>query len=1017
MLSRILLLLFVTTTLTYAEPSLAQVQQAVAKNPGLLNTPQAKAMMAEKGVSLSEVKQKLAETSLNTKQNSEGDTSVVDNNIDTTVEESTQESDTNEEDLVRKVSHLVKNVNPFAYKSNKAIQKSLKSKQQSSSIEKLNRYSLSFYANKNKLDSSSLPTPNDYIMSVGDMIRIHIYGDRDKSYSVEIKNDGTIDLAYIGPIKLGGMKFIDAKKYLIDNLKNHFKMSEFNVNIDKYSTIQVTLIGDVKYPGLYNLSSFATVKDLLIVSKGIRKSASVRDIVVKRDSKVIANLDFYDLLFKGKSFGTILLKHGDIVIINKAKKLVSINGSVNNKAIFELNGRETLKSLIDYAGGMRPDASKSEIKISRYENNAKQKTYKVAYSNSKNFKMKDGDRVYIYPLDFTSKNSINVYGNIIRPGAYNLSKKHTLNDFFKEALKNGKEKFFLPDTYFDYALIKHYGKDLQYSSKSFNILDVISGKKIVQLSANDEVYIYGFNDIYTNSYITTNGKTLIKAGKLQYILGMTIQDAINASGINGVLDDEVRVTTYATEDFMPKTTFYSLESQGSTLLNAYDEIEVFDYYDTHLLEPVTITGEVVKPVSVSYEKNMSVNELLNIAGGFNKKAYTKTLSILRYYVDETQTRHQKVLSFDLSNVSLEDIKLEPYDEVKISKILGWDSQDYETVTIAGEIRNPKTIKYGKGITLEDLVIMAGGLTKKAYSRNIEIVRYSVDENEERVRTILKIDTAKQAFSSIPLEAYDEIRIFKIPKWNEKRSVTLKGEVKFPGIYSIESGEKISSVIERAGGFTNEAFVKGTVFTRESIRRRQISEYKNNLARLKHQLSLFNAMPANAKKAQNSSMATAKLDEVIIEAQKYAPIGRVGIVMDINITKIKEGKYNLVLKNQDTITVPSQIDTITVFGEVFNPTSFVYDDNMDADDYIELASGFSQGADEGRVYVIHADGSSEPIVSGWWIFSSYADIEKGDTIVVPLYIQEYNQLEVWDSVARILASFAITVATINTLGII
>ncbi len=917
MLPRILLLLFTTITLAFAEPSLAQVKQAVAQNPGLLNTPQAKAAMAEKGVTLSEVKQKLAENSLDVNKKSEDNTSIVYNNIDTTVD-----SNKNTKNSATKKEKLVKNIKPFTYKSNRAVLNSLKSKQQSSSYGKLNRYSLSFYANKNKLDSSSLPTPDDYIMSVGDRIHIHVYGDRDKSYSVKIKSNGTIDLAYIGPIKLGGMKFINAKKSLIESLKKHFQMSDFDVNIDKYSTIQVTLIGDVKYPGLYNLSSFATVKDLLIVSKGIRKSASVRDIIVKRGSKVIAHLDFYDLLFRGKPFDTVLLKHGDIVIIKKAKKLVSINGAVNNRAIFELKGKETLKSLIDYAGGMRPDASKAEIKISRYDNNAKQKTYKVAYNKSKNFTMKDGDRVYIYPLDFTSKNSINVYGNVIRPGAYNLNKEHTLNAFFKEVLKNGKEKFFLPNTYFEYGLIKHYGKDLQYSSTSFNILDVISGKKRVQLSANDELFIYAFNDIYTNSYITTKGTPLIKAGKLQYIAGMTIQDALNASGINGVLDDKVRVTTYATKDFMPKTTFYSLKSQGDTVLNAYDEIEVFDYYNTHLLEPVTIRGEVIKPISVSYEQNMSVADLVN---------------------------------------------------------------------------------------------MAGGLTQKAYNRNIEIVRYKLDKNEERVRTILKIDTTKQPFSDIKLQAYDEVRIFKIPKWNENRSVILKGEVKFPGTYSIESGEKISSVIERAGGFTDNAFVEGTVFTRESIRKRQQSEYKSNLARLKRKLALFNAMPANAKKASVTS--TAKLDEVMTEAEKYTPLGRVSIVMDRNITKLEEGKYNLVLKDQDTITIPSQMDTVTVFGEVFNPTSFVYNDDLDGEDYIKLASGFSQGADESSVYVIHADGTSEPIVSGWWIFSSYADIQKGDTVVVPLYIKEYNQLEVWDSVSKILASFAITAATMNTLGVL
>jgi protein involved in polysaccharide export with SLBB domain len=631
--------------------------------------------------------------------------------------------------------------------------------------------------------------------------------------------------------------------------------------------------------------------------------------------------------------------------------------------------------------------------------------------------MKNGDKVYIYPLDFSAQNSINVYGNIIRPGTYRLNKKRSLNEFFKEALNGGVKKFFLPNTYFEYGVIKHYNSDLQYESKSFNLSDVINDKEFVKIAPNDQVYIFSLSDIYSNSYVTTKGATLIKPGKLQFVAGMTIKDAVNASGIDGVIDDKIRVTTYMTDGFMPKTIFYSLENQGDTLLNAYDEIEVYDYYSSHILEPVTIKGEVVKPTSVYYEKDMSVADLLDIAGGFNKTAYTKSLSILRYYVDKDQVRQQKVLSFDLSKISLKSIKLKPYDEVKISKILGWGSQDYETVSISGEVHNPVSVKYGKGITVEDLIIVAGGLTKRAYNRDIEIVRYSIDENETRERHIIKIDTEHKDLNSIKLKPYDEVTIFKIPKWGERKVVDIRGQVKFPGKYTIETGEKIDSVIKRAGGFTSEAFIAGTVFTRESVRRNQKDQYNKTLARLKRQLALFNAMPANAKKSASSGNATDTLNEVIKESQKYQPLGRVSIKLSRDLKKLAKSQYNLTLQDKDMIIIPSQIDTVTVFGEVFNPTSFVYDENLDAEDYINYASGFVKGADEDRVYVIHANGTSEPISSGWWIFRSYAQIEKGDTIVVPLYIQEYNQLELWEGISKIVTSFAITAATLQTIGVI
>ncbi|MDQ7066961.1 MAG: SLBB domain-containing protein [Sulfurimonas sp.] len=180
-------------------------------------------------------------------------------------------------------------------------------------------------------------------------------------------------------------------------------MSSFKVSISSYSSIQVTLIGDVKYPGIYNLSSFSTPKDLLIVSKGVRKSASVRDISIKRNGETIANLDFYDLLFDAKNVGATLLKHGDIVVVKQAQKLVSIDGFVNNAAIFELKGKESLAKLIEYAGGMKASASKRHIKVDRYSDNSIFETYNVSYERAKNFQMQDGDKVFMYQLDASAE--------------------------------------------------------------------------------------------------------------------------------------------------------------------------------------------------------------------------------------------------------------------------------------------------------------------------------------------------------------------------------------------------------------------------------------------------------------------------------------------------------------------------------------------------------------------------------------------------------------------------------------
>ena len=787
---------------------------------------------------------------------------------------------------------------------------------------KLTRYSKIFYANRNIIDTGSLPTPDDYIVSSGDVLDIYIYGDRSEKYTLPVSNDGTINVEYMGPISVGGMKFAEMKEHLTRELKKHFKMSSFKITISKYSTIQVTLVGDAKVPGIYNLSSFSTAKDLLVVSGGVRKNASVRDVEIRRNGKIIATIDFYDLLFKGKSIGTTLLKHGDIVVIKKAKKLVHIDGYVHNAAIFELKEKETLKDLLRYAGGMKANASKDTIKIDRYADNSVFETFTIPFSQASNFTMQDGDNVFIYQLDSSADSSVNLYGNVIRPGTYSISKTKDLTSFFKAQVSHGMKNFFLPDTYFAYGMIKRYSSTLNYKIKSFNLTKVLKGEELVKLSAQDEIYIFSQHDLQSTEYVTVKGKILVKGGKLQYFEGMTLRDIVHAAGIDGIMDDKVRVTTINTPDRMPKTEFYSFKKDATVLLSPYDEVEVYDYYKTHLLQPISIKGEVINPTTVFYEKGMTLSNLLESSGGFTIEAYLKELEIVRYYIDEKGNRKKKILHLDLNGIDTQKYLMQPYDEVTV---------------------------------------------------------------------------------------------YKIPNWGEKRVVTLKGQVKFPGKYTISNGEHLSSVIERAGGFTKEAFIEGTVFTRESIRKHQVAQYNESLARIKRELAIYNAMPANAKTAVASTSASSSLDAVMVEAQKYQPIGRVSIELSRDMKKFKNSEYDLVLKDMDELIVPSQVDTVTVFGEVFNPTSFIFHSGLNAQKYIDMASGLSRSADAGSIYVIHANGTSEPINTGW--FSSDVEIAKGDTIVVPLYIKEYNTLEVWNSVSRVLSSFAVTAAALSTLGVI
>jgi protein involved in polysaccharide export with SLBB domain len=259
---------------------------------------------------------------------------------------------------------------------------------------------------------------------------------------------------------------------------------------------------------------------------------------------------------------------------------------------------------------------------------------------------------------------------------------------------------------------------------------------------------------------------------------------------------------------------------------------------------------------------------------------------------------------------------------------------------------------------------------------------------------------------------DEIMVRVVPKWGETKRVELKGEVKFPGTYVISNGEKLASLLKRAGGFTQNAFVEGAFFARQSVKKRQFEQHKNYLSEINKNLSIYKAMPANAKNNVNDM---SNLNEILEQALEYEPLGRINIQLTNNIDEIQQSPYNITLEDKDTLIVPTKTETVYVFGEVYSQNVFICDESKTLDEYIEMASGLTNSADADKIYIIRADGTSVKTSSSWF-FPSEHKIMPGDTIVVPLHIKEMHNIALMDSVTKIFSSLALSVAALNSIGI-
>lgn len=916
MFKRLILITSLCFSFAFAQISQAQAISAIKANPSLLNTPQAQAEMSNIGISKSEVLSKLRAKDIGSKTKV---TAKKANNKITLSEKVVDVKNTKKAYNKNPVY-----INPFQYKQNSILLQELKAEQSIKHRANLKRFGISFFKNRNNLNTSSLPTPSYYVLSYGDIISIWIYGAKNDNFLLKIDNNGDINIPKYGPLHIAGLQFGEAKNYIKKRLKKVYENANIAVNIANYSTIQVNLVGDVVAPGVYNVNALSSVKNLLILAHGVKANGSLRNVLIKRDGKLLASIDFYKLLLNGDEGMNIILRSNDTVLVPKAKKIVSIDGQVNDPAKFELNSSDTLANLIKYAGGIKANASRYGLIVERYANHKILKTISVDLKNVKRFKLLNDDKVYVYSIDKIHKKSIYFYGNVVRPGEKELGKDKSLRDFLQNKIsKLSLKGVFLKDTLFSYALLKRKTADLGTKVINFNLAKVLNGASDIKLKNNDEIYIFNKYNSNVVPYITISGTPVIKPGKYRYYKNIKIKDLIEMAGTTSYYNNlsEVKITTFHTKNFMPKTIILKGKMIQNYKLHPFDQIEIYDYYKLHPIKTVNIYGQVNLPNKYPLNANMTLKQAIYLAGGFTPKAYKKDIEIIRYYIKDNKRK----------------------------------------------------------------------------TKIIEVPFYNIN------RFVLK--------------DYDEINVHTIPDWGKRKTVTVKGQVNFPGTYVIESGEKLASIIQRAGGYTKNAFLNGVVFTRESIRKLQRKRMKQAILELKQKAIALSVNPSQlgqGDKKINLVNVTNMIDKITTEAENLEPIGRISVHLERNLKDFKNSKSNIVLKNKDTIIIPSTNDTILVVGQVMSPTAIVYESN-DVSYYIEKAGGLSQRADSDAMFVVHADGSAQKVKSGWFSDSSTHIVRRGDTIVVPQKLIHYTGMQLTKDLSSIFYKFALTIAAMHTVG--
>jgi protein involved in polysaccharide export with SLBB domain len=318
--------------------------------------------------------------------------------------------------------------------------------------------------------------------------------------------------------------------------------------------------------------------------------------------------------------------------------------------------------------------------------------------------------------------------------------------------------------------------------------------------------------------------------------------------------------------------------------------------------------------------------------------------------------------------------------------------------------------------VSDLLRAAGQLRESAYALAAELTRKHIDADQARRIEHIDIDLAAvlggEAEFDLELLPYDVLSIREIPQWRENEYMELQGEVRFPGRYPIRRGETLADLIDRAGGLTQDAFVEGAVFVREQLKeleRKNLNRMADNLERELAGFGLQQAqLPAEQQQAYQFAL------QLVARLRDTQAVGR--LVIDLKDVLEKQGDQSeIAVVNGDKLFIPPQREEVTVMGEVFFPTSHIFQHKRSAIEYIRSSGGLTANADGKRAYIVRANGSVSPVKPGFW--SRSAKVYAGDTIVVPLDADRVNKVKLWTDVTQILYQLSLAAASMKTLGVL
>ncbi|MEW6719618.1 MAG: SLBB domain-containing protein, partial [Thermodesulfobacteriota bacterium] len=622
----------------------------------------------------------------------------------------------------------------------------------------------------------NMPVAPGYVVGPGDEIVVRMWGRVEGTQRMVVDRDGKIFFPKLGTLSVAGMTFEQVKALLKEKVSTIAEVSS-DVGLGRMKGIRVSVTGEVRFPGWYNISSLHTALQVLAAAGQVKDIGSLRRIRIVRGGKTAEEIDLYDFLLKGDARSDIRLLQGDVVFVPVVGKLAAVVGEVRRPAIYEMKEEKSLLELVKLAGGFTPAAYKRRVQVERLEGNVARVVLDAdadaLEKSGGGLEIADGDLVRVFPIVLADGNAVTLEGNVRRPGRYELKRGMTVGSLLKD------EREFLPETFFDYALIvRRMPPDLRKEVVPVNLREIVLERKPgadVALAPRDTLRVFRRSDFKDAPKASISGEVRLTRKGLLQTLG---------------LDNQVRQMLRADEDWRKQPV--ETDSGGEGALRG-DGI------------PGSGAGQAVLPGNDADGAAHREREL--------REAALRERELRDADRRGTETRSGDARTGDARDMGARDGGARDTSirerEIRKAETVGVDPR--ESMPRAFDRRDPDapvaTSPYEKealtfeihgGTRVADLVKMAGGLTRLAWLERAEILRVDDERNYRTIYFHLGRAIAGDPEENKLLENEDQVRIHSVNEKAYRKAAAVSGEVNRPGDFVLTEGMKLSDLLFKAG---------------------------------------------------------------------------------------------------------------------------------------------------------------------------------------------------------------------------